>query len=184
MKISTQAIAALGIVSIAASLGGCANFSEAIGATKTTPDEFRVVALAPLVVPPEYNLRPPRPGEARPMELRPDMQAQSAVFGVRIGAQASEGERLLVARAGATNADPRIRDILDAEAGDLVRKQERFADRLMGRPTAPGAVADPLQAQAEAERLAAEQAAIRNATGGGAATIQQSTPRGFKLPGM
>jgi hypothetical protein len=168
-----------------ATLGGCTSLRQALGSEKTAPDEFRVVSKAPLVVPPEFNLRPPRPGEARPMELRADLQARNAVFGVQLGATASDGERWLVEKAGGTNADPRIRAVIDEETGGVSRKPTRLADRIMGlvtpEPTQP---ADPLLAEAEAERLRLEKAAIRNATGGQPVSIQQNKPRGFKLPGM
>lgn len=167
------------------SLGGCASVRQALGSEKTAPDEFRVVSKAPLVVPPEFNLRPPRPGEARPMELRADLQARTAVFGVQMGTAASEGEKLLVARAGGTNADPRIRAVIDEETGGVSRKPSGFADKILGRIT-PAATqpANPLASETEAERQRLEQQAIRNATGGQAVTIQQNKPRGFKLPGM
>jgi hypothetical protein len=168
-----------------ASLGGCASVRQALGSEKTAPDEFRVVSKAPLVVPPEFNLRPPRPGEARPMELRADLQARTAVFGVQMGAAASEGEKLLVARAGGTNADPRIRAVIDEETGGVSRKPTGFADRILGRVTpAPTQPANPLSSEQEAERQRLEQQAVRNATGGQPVTIQQNKPRGFKLPGM
>jgi hypothetical protein len=174
------------IASVAAlTLGGCASVRQALGSEKLAPDEFRVVSKAPLVVPPEFNLRPPRPGEARPMELRADLQARTAVFGVQMGAAASEGEKLLVARAGGTNADPRIRAVIDEETGGVARKPVGFADRILGlAPSAPTQPANPLMSEAEAERQRLEQQAIRNATGGQAVTIQQNKPRGFKLPGM
>ena len=169
----------------ALSLGGCASVRQALGSEKTAPDEFRVVSKAPLVVPPEFNLRPPRPGEARPMELRADLQARTAVFGVQMGASATEGEKLLVARAGGTNADPRIRAVIDEETGGVSRKPVGFADRILGRVTpAPTQPANPLLSETEAERQRLEQIAIRNATGGQPVTIQQNRPRGFKLPGM
>lgn len=174
------------VATIAAlSLGGCASVRQALGSEKTAPDEFRVVSKAPLVVPPEFNLRPPRPGEARPMELRADLQARTAVFGVQMGATASEGEKALVARAGGTNADPRIRAVIDEETGGVSRKPVGFADRILGRLTpAPTQPANPLSSEAEAERQRLEQLAVRNATGGQPVTIQQNKPRGFKLPGM
>lgn len=167
-------------------LGGCASVRQALGSEKMAPDEFRVVSKAPLVVPPEFNLRPPRPGEARPMELRADLQARTAVFGVQTGAAASDGEKLLVARAGGTNADPRIRAVIDEETGGVSRKPLSFSDRIMGRttPVAPNQPANPLPSEAEAERQRLEQQAIRNATGGQTVTVQQNRPRGFKLPGM
>lgn len=180
-----SSILKLAVVGIAvAGLGACQSIREAAGGGKVVPDEFRVVSKAPLVIPPEFNLRPPRPGEARPLELQPDLQARSAVFGVQLGATASEGERALIARMGATNADPRIRDVVDDETGNLARKPSSFADRLLGqRGTAADAPAQ-LASDQEAERLRAEQRAIASATGGRAPTIQQSRPRGIKLPGM
>jgi Protein of unknown function (DUF3035) len=179
----TSIALALTALMVASAAGGCTSLRRAVGSEKVAPDEFRVVSKAPLVVPPEFNLRPPRPGEARPMELRPDLQARTAVFGVQLGATASEGEKLLVARAGGTNADPRIRAVIDEETGSVARRPEGFANRLLGR-SGPAAATDPVQAEAEAERLRAEQTSINNATGGQRATIQQNRPRGFKLPGM
>jgi len=38
-------------------------------------DEFAVVTKAPLIMPPDYNLRPPRPGAARPQEQSERQQA-------------------------------------------------------------------------------------------------------------
>ena len=43
-------------------LGGCGGFRDAVGLNKRAPDEFAVVSKAPLVIPPDYGLRPPRPG--------------------------------------------------------------------------------------------------------------------------
>jgi hypothetical protein len=45
-------------------LVGCDSIREAAGVTKEPPDEFAVVTKAPLVMPPDYNLRPPKPGAA------------------------------------------------------------------------------------------------------------------------
>ena len=42
---------------------GCASMSRTLGMEKTTPNEFNILTKPPLVVPPEYNLRPPRTGE-------------------------------------------------------------------------------------------------------------------------
>ena len=47
-------------------LAGCS--SNGSGGGSNAPDEFRVVRKAPLTIPPDYNLRPPAPGEARPQE--------------------------------------------------------------------------------------------------------------------
>ncbi|PHY12892.1 beta-barrel assembly machine subunit BamF, partial [Caulobacter sp. B11] len=65
----------------ATSLAGCQSASKALGMNKVVPDEFRVVTKAPLVVPPDYALRPPAPGEPRPQELQPESAARQALIG-------------------------------------------------------------------------------------------------------
>lgn len=178
---SALAVAAIAVA--AASVTGCAGVRQAVGADKIAPDEFKVVTKAPLVMPPDYQLRPPRPGAPRPQELDPDGQARAAVFGQDVGRQATEGERALVAKAGAEAIDPAIRAQIDLEAGGIVRKPENFADRILsfgdGRPDAPA----PVNAEAEQQRLA-EQEAIRRATGGGTVVIQRKDTTRSKLPGL
>ena len=44
------------------------------------PDEFAVVTRAPLSMPPDYGLRPPRPGAARPNETSPRDDARSKLL--------------------------------------------------------------------------------------------------------
>jgi len=78
-----------------------------------TPDEFRVVKKAPLTVPPEYSLRPPELGAVRPLEVSPQRADQVVSFGNGIGNDASDVEKMLVARAGAIAVSPVIRDIID-----------------------------------------------------------------------
>jgi len=174
----------LSLVALAAAataVAGCGSLERAAGGTKMAPDEFRVVTKAPLVVPPNYALRPPRPGDPRPQELRPDEDARTALFGKDIGAQASEGEKLLVTEAGAESVDPRIRDQIDLESGGLVRKDEGLADRILNfGKKGDGAV--PLDPAAEKARLDREEQ-IRRALGPGQVTIERDSP-GFKLPGL
>ncbi|HZX85436.1 MAG TPA: DUF3035 domain-containing protein, partial [Reyranella sp.] len=56
-------------------LGGCSMFENLGGAKKVSPDEFKIVSHSPLTMPPNAELRPPRPGEPRPQEVTPADQA-------------------------------------------------------------------------------------------------------------
>ncbi len=156
-------------VMAAATVSGCQGTQRALGLERTAPDEFRVITKAPLVVPPDYALRPPRPGDARPGDSSPAPRA--AVFGADLGANASEGEKLLVAKAGAAAVDPTIRTQVDFEGAALVHKPQDYADKLL----------------APAATLSTEdQESIRRATGGGAVkaeggNVKQAAP---KLPGL
>jgi hypothetical protein len=178
---TTKPIALVAVLAAATAASGCAGLSRAIGATKASPDEFRVVTQAPLTLPPDYNLRPPRPGEPRPQELEPDAEARAALFGQDIGASASAGERTLVASAGAGAADPNIRDTIDYESQGVVRRSEGFVNRLLAFGGSGAPAAAPLNAEEEARRLEDEES-IRRATGGGRVVIERDRG-GFKLPG-
>lgn len=60
-------------------LGGCEETKRALGQTKTAPDEFAVYQRAPLSLPPNYNLRPPSPGQDRPQSVNPRDRASAAL---------------------------------------------------------------------------------------------------------
>jgi len=52
---------------------------DAVGLTRTAPDEFVVVSRPPLSVPPDFELRPPRPGETRTDEST-ERQARNLIL--------------------------------------------------------------------------------------------------------
>jgi hypothetical protein len=176
--VATALVAAVG-------LAGCQSTRKALGMSKVTPDEFRVVTKAPLVVPPDYSLRPPAPGEPRPQELQPESAARVALLGQREAEQRSDGEKLLTAKAGADKADPLIRYVVDDEFGDVAHKEKSFADKVMfwrsGKPANPQAAADNTPAPVDA---AAEEERIAKLTGGKPVVIQREQSRKFKLPGL
>jgi hypothetical protein len=166
-------------------LAGCESTQQALGMTKVTPDEFRVVTKAPLVVPPDYALRPPAPGKPRPQELQPESAARLALLGQREAEERSQGEKLLVAKAGADKADPLIRYVVDDEFGDVAHKEKSFADKVMfwrstktiTPETQAAETPAPVDAAAEAERIA-------KLTGGKQIVISREGPRKIKLPGL
>ena len=167
-------------------LGGCQSASKALGMNRVTPDEFRVVTKAPLIVPPDFSLRPPGPGEPRPAELQPDSAARAAYAAAALSADRSAGEQLLAAKAGAAAADPLIRFVVDDEFGDIAHKEKSFADRVMfwrkDQPNQPQATPSET---GEAIDPAAEEARLRALTGGKAVIISRQD-QGFKLklPGL
>jgi hypothetical protein len=60
----------------ALALSGCTGVKRAIGLDPTMPDEFEVVQRAPLTIPPDFDLRPPKPGAPRPQEVSADKLAR------------------------------------------------------------------------------------------------------------
>ena len=170
---------------------GCGGLSRSLGVAKTTPDEFRVVTKAPLVVPPDFALRPPAPGEPRPQELAPESAARNALLGQRGAITRSPGEDALVTKAGAPTADPLIRYVVDDEFGDLAHKERSWADRILfwrkDRPETQAAAPTAAQtggATPAPVDPAAENARIAKLIGNKPVVIQRQRRSRFKLPGL
>jgi Xaa-Pro aminopeptidase len=146
-------------------LGGCTDLKRALGMEKVVPDEFAVVKAAPLALPPDFSLRPPRPGAAPTQEVSPTEQARQTIF--RASDQQattlpdadklSTGENQLLRQAGAAAAPRDIRDTVNREAiQSAAPVDESFAEKLLfwrtpeKRLGATDTVIDPAQ---EAQRL-------------------------------
>ena len=99
MRISFRS--SLAIASFAL-LGACASHGVS---NRDRPDEFAVQRQAPLVVPPDFALKPPQPGAPRPAEGTAAQQALQALFGGPAPRSAVETSAL--DRAG--SAEPGIR---------------------------------------------------------------------------
>jgi hypothetical protein len=167
---------------MALALCGCDNVRSALGVEKTSPDEFSVITHAPLSMPPDYALRPPRPGTARPQDETAQALAKSAITGTPVAstevnaAGASDaGESKFLQQAGATNVDPNIRQQVDQETATLNAQSDSFVDRLIfWRETPPpGQVVDPA---AEAKRLQENAALGKPVTTGTTPVIVRRKP--------
>jgi hypothetical protein len=181
-----RSCAALALVA-AAGLAGCQTTSRALGLAKVTPDEFRVVSKAPLVIPPDYALRPPAPGEPRPQELEPQSAARTALLGARQSEVRSDGEKLLVAKAGADKADPLIRYVVDDQFGAIAHKDKSFADFVIfwkhGQPAPEPVMAEAAETPVAVDP-ATEEKRITGLTGDKTIVIAREGPKKIKLPGL
>ena len=93
------------ITASAASLTACGKSTGVFG--RARPDELAVARAAPLVVPPDFALRPPVPGAPRPQEADSSTLALQAMFGGP--AQRSTSEQTTLDAANAGRADAGIR---------------------------------------------------------------------------
>jgi len=81
MDYASRSAIRLGILAACAvSLMGCSSIRDAAGLGKQSPDEFAVVTKQPLIIPPEFNLRPPRDGAPPTNQVEPTDSAQSALY--------------------------------------------------------------------------------------------------------
>ncbi|MDP7548449.1 MAG: DUF3035 domain-containing protein [Alphaproteobacteria bacterium] len=178
---------------LALGLSACDTLREQAGLTKKAPDEFTVITKAPLVMPPDFSLRPPRPGARPRQEVTPRARARAALLSAGKESRATAGraqqagrnviagaagkvsnvkpsgaELALLRKAGALGTDSSIRQIVNRETTVLAEKDSSFADRLLfWRKKAPfGSTVD---AGKEAQRL-------RQAAAAGDAPNKGETP--------
>lgn len=112
-------------------VSGCSSVKDALGTTKYPPDEFTVVAKTPLIIPPDYNLRPPGSSNPSPHEVDSSMIALQALFpdANPVLAKASPGENMLLRAAGANNVDADIRS--DLVLGTTVVGKGAFTEDIL-----------------------------------------------------
>src|SRR5712672_2539335 len=75
-------------------VGACTSIRQMVGLDRVGPDEFAVESRAPLTIPPDFELRPPQAGAARPQEVSAAERARKAVDTAGPGEQAAAGLRV------------------------------------------------------------------------------------------
>lgn len=162
-------------------LAACSELKTTLGIQRKGPDEFTVVAKAPLILPPDFSLRPPEPGALRPQETNTTALAASALTGRQAptfaeqaraqNAGASRGEVAMLRQAGADNVDPNIRQTIREEATLLAERDKNFTDKLLFWKVDDKN--QELDADAEARRLREAAAAGQPATAGESTLVQR-----------
>lgn len=161
----------------AMTLAACGDSTKrALGLQRSAPDEFAVAPRAPLSQPPDYKLRPPRPGAEDLTTVSAREQARQAVFrgdddertvrGTTGPAaqpaprtdvvRSTAGESAFLSRAGALETDPLVRSQIDRESSILAEENQNFVRKLLGLKQDP--IDEEVDAESEARRLRENQA--------------------------
>ncbi len=159
MRVEMRALLATGFMAV--TLAGCGT-SDILGGGKDAPDEFAIVTKQPLIIPPEFNLHPPRPGSPPANQISPTDAAQTALFAddpaqiaSTIQGTYSPAEKMLIAKAGAANASDSIRQIIAADNKNLSAADNDFTGSLLFGGSSSADSDAPLDADAERARLGA-----------------------------
>ncbi len=147
---------------------------DTLGVGKQSPDEYLVVERAPLSLPPNFDLRPPTPGETRTQYEDLRRQAERILLGEteNVDGARSEGEVALLKGAGGLDVDPRIRQKIDGDSGSLLVENRDLVEEIMFWKAGNGTdlIIDPI---AEAERLRKNASAGLPVTYGASPTIRR-----------
>lgn len=184
-----KALKSLCALAALAALSGCGESGSIFGFDRSGPDEFTVVRNAPLSVPPNATLRPPRSGSTQ--EQRDSVSDQArAVLLAGSGAQETgfdpnayraprgQGEIALARRAVSLYGIKRnIRTLVDEESAQLAIEQESLVHTVLfwQDPPEPGT---PINAEEEARRLQ-ENAALAKPLNSGEAPLIVRKKSGF-----
>ena len=147
------ALAASGLL-LLSGCGSSSSLSRTFGLTRDAPDEFTVTTRAPLSMPPDFSLRPPRPGAPRPQEQSERQQAEEALVPDlalnQPQAGQTPGQSALMAQTG-PSAPADIRSKVDQDAR-YAANDESFIDKILywRKPDTTQVQVDPTK---ESQRL-------------------------------
>lgn len=132
----------LPVLVLGLALGGCESLQQSLGLNKSSPDESRVTVFSPLVVPPDFNLRPPGPGG---VQQTASPRTGKRVTSVAIGQDgrivttvtgtgpegATSGELALLRSAGAMSPPEGVRDLASAQERSLAKLNVLLTDMVL-----------------------------------------------------
>ena len=123
----TKSFLIAGLVSLTLSACGA---GKLLGVDRQSPDEFQVVNKPPLIMPPDFNEKPPRPGEPTAQNLTASARAVNALFPGRttLPPPKSAGEEALLRTIGAGSSGGDIRSTVADEDTTTVEKGSLLAD--------------------------------------------------------
>ena len=143
-SVAAPRLGRVGFVLVAGlALAACDNVKQQLGFNREAPDEFTVLSRAPLSIPPDFALRPPQPGADRPQEGSERARARTALLGrsskkprvyareLAADTSLSPGEKTVLTKAGANEAEADIRETVERETSTLAKEMESFTDYLV-----------------------------------------------------
>jgi hypothetical protein len=157
-------------------VSGCTTkSSNEFGEEKYAPDEFAVYSRAPLSIPPNFGLRPPKPGVTRPQTIITRNQAKEALlsnsstsplnksagYSTEPENNQTPGIAALLKNTGATQAKQNIRALVNSETAGLSSGADGgVAEKILfwrkNDTGQKGAVINPATEQRRMRRTAAE----------------------------
>lgn len=141
-------------------LASCSNTRESLNVGPAPPpDEFAVLTKAPLVIPPDFGLRPPNPGAPRPQGdtlirggqqilLQPGNEDSKS----STDKLTTDGEKALLSAAKIEKNNQSIRAIIALETQNISERGKSFAERVLSWQFPQGPDVS-INANEEADRL-------------------------------
>jgi len=160
-------------------LSGCESARKAFSNDKSAPDEFAVFSRPPLTLPPQYKLRPPKPGATIQRGDVTSVIAKRAILNQTIESKTNEtfpegspGMISLLKSTGGLTANSEIRATINAETSFLSNQDKRFIDKLIFWVDEGKAGSTVVDAKNEQKRIQKTQALGKSITEGKTPDVQ------------
>ncbi|MFL2834426.1 MAG: DUF3035 domain-containing protein [Alphaproteobacteria bacterium] len=116
---------------------GCGSeLAKVLGTDKLPPDEFTILTKPDLIIPPDYNLRPPAEGEIRPNPQQPSRELQAILFSNSSNSEDfSQSEINLMTGADVAESIPNIKEVLDSEMRDVEDVNTNLKTQIINSPS-------------------------------------------------
>jgi len=116
---------------------GCGSeLAKVLGTDKLPPDEFTILTKPDLIIPPDYNLRPPAEGEIRPNPQQPSRELQAILFSNSSNSEDfSQSEINLMTGADVAESIPNIKEVLDSEMRDVEDVNVNLKTQIINSPS-------------------------------------------------
>ena len=144
--ISPMVSMVLGLSALTVVTSGCSTVDEALGKTKSAPDEFEVVVRPPLTLPPNFNLNPENDTAEAPVSSTDAVSVSTRVLTKNASTDASVFDALF----GTENRIAGIRELVNEETYGIQLERRLPVEIIFGgQPN----VGPNLDSQKEAIRL-------------------------------
>ena len=124
----------LGLLCLTLTVSACGSgLSDAFAYKKNPPDEFAILKKQPLIIPPDYSLKPPHEAGSKIARASTRVEAEQILTGreVDINEIASDGEREILDRVGSNPSQNNVRAKIQNDGNNVISKDKAVTEKLI-----------------------------------------------------
>ncbi|MBL6767822.1 MAG: DUF3035 domain-containing protein, partial [Candidatus Micropelagos sp.] len=97
------------------------------------PDEFAILKKQPLIIPPDYSLKPPNEAGSKIARTSTRVEAEQILTGreVDISEIASDGEKEILDRIGSDPSQNNVRSKIQSDGNTVIGKEQAVTENLI-----------------------------------------------------
>ncbi|HAK98768.1 MAG TPA: hypothetical protein DCP14_05410 [Rhodobiaceae bacterium] len=124
----------LGLLCLTLTVSACGSgLSDAFSYKKNPPDEFAILKKQPLIIPPDYSLKPPNQAGSKIARASTRVEAEQILTGreVDISEISSDGEKEILDRVGSNPSQNNVRSKIQSDGNTVISKDKTITENLI-----------------------------------------------------